>query len=108
MEIVGFFIESVAMVINSLLSLYFWIVLIAVLISWINPDPYNPLVRILRNLTEPVFYRVRRWMPFTMIGGLDLSPIVVMIAIQFLQSFVVRALMFIAASVGGKPGMMVM
>ncbi len=90
--IAGNFFSAVAMVLDTVLNLYFWIVIISALISWVNPDPYNPIVRILRNLTEPVFMRVRRWLPFVFLGGLDLSPVVVLLAIQFARMFVVRTL----------------
>lgn len=85
--------QAVAAVLNVVLTLYFWIVIISALLSWVNPDPYNPIVRILRNLTEPVFNMVRRWLPFTMIGGIDLSPIIVLLAIQFVKIFLVQSLM---------------
>ena len=66
-----------------------WVVIISALLTWVNPDPYNPIVRTLRNLTEPVFWRIRRWMPFLNVGGLDLSPVVVLLAIVFLKTFLV-------------------
>lgn len=100
MVIFSNFLHALAFVFNSVLEIYFWIVIISALLSWVNPDPYNPIVRILRNLTEPVFYRVRRWLPFTMIGGLDLSPIVILLAIKFLQIFLVQTLLQMAASMG--------
>ena len=59
---------AIAVVLSSLLWLYWWIVIIAVLLTWVNPDPYNPIVRFLRSVTEPVFYRVRRAMPFVVVG----------------------------------------
>lgn len=90
--------QAIASVLDVVLTLYLWIVIISALLSWVNPDPYNPIVRILRNLTEPVFYRVRRWLPFTVIGGIDLSPIVVLLAIQFVKIFVVQSLMQMAMS----------
>ncbi len=93
MDIIGFFFVALARVLNIVLSLYFWIVIIAALLSWVRPDPYNPIVRFLRAMTDPVFYRIRRWMPFLMIGGFDLTPIVVLLAIQFLQWFLVPTLM---------------
>ncbi len=99
MPIFGNFLQAVAAVLDTVLSLYFWIVIISALLSWVNPDPYNPIVRILRNLTEPVFYRIRRWIPFVFIGGIDLSPIVVLLAIQFLQIFAVNSLRQMAMSV---------
>lgn len=86
------FMQAIASVLDTVLTLYFWIVIISALLSWVNPDPYNPIVRILRNLTEPVFYRVRRWLPFTYFSGIDFSPIVVLLVIQFLKIFVVQSL----------------
>ncbi|MBT8763006.1 YggT family protein [Desulfohalobiaceae bacterium Ax17] len=90
------FLQAIASIVDTLLSLYFWVVIISALLSWVNPDPYNPIVRILRNLTEPVFYRVRKWLPFTYVGGVDLSPIVVLMAIQFLKIFLVQSMLQIA------------
>ena len=62
--------SAIALVLGSLLSLYFWIVIIAAVLTWVRPDPYNPIVRTLRTLTEPVFYRVRKWLPFTYSSGM--------------------------------------
>lgn len=92
------FLQAIASVLNMVLTLYFWIVIISALLSWVNPDPYNPIVRILRNLTQPVFERVRRWLPFVMIGGLDLSPIVVLLVIQFVKIFLVQSLFQMAGT----------
>ncbi len=83
---------GVARVLDAVLNLYFWVVIVSAVLSWVNPDPYNPIVRILRNLTEPVFYRVRKWIPFTYVGGLDLSPVVVLLAIQFINAVVIQSL----------------
>lgn len=91
--------SAVASVLSALLNIYFWIVIVACLITWVRPDPNNPIVRTLRALTEPVFYRVRKWMPFLYINGLDLSPIVVLIAIQLLNSIVVKSLAQYAAAI---------
>ncbi len=99
MIVLSNFIQAIASVLDTVLTLYFWIVIISALLSWVNPDPYNPIVRILRNLTEPVFYRVRRWLPFTYMSGIDFSPIVVLLAIQFIKVFLVRTLYQLAASV---------
>ncbi len=90
------FLLAIINVASALLSLYFWVVIISALISWINPDPYNPIVRVIRNLTEPVFQRVRMWLPFTRWGGIDFSPIVVLIAIEFTRMFVIQSLRQIA------------
>ncbi|MDQ7032622.1 MAG: YggT family protein [Desulfonauticus sp.] len=99
MFILSNLLQALASVIDTLLTLYFWVVIISALLSWVNPDPYNPIVRILHNLTEPVFYRVRKWIPFTYIGGLDLSPIVVLLAIQFLKVFLVKTLFQLSIAV---------
>ena len=93
MDIIGYFFVALARVLDMVFSLYFWIILIAALLSWVRPDPYNPVVRFLRAVTDPVFYRVRRWLPFLTIGGIDLSPIVVILGLQFLQWFLVPTLM---------------
>ena len=72
-------------------------VIIAAVITWVRPDPYNPIVRTLRLLTEPVFYRVRKWLPFTYSSGLDFSPIIVLLAIELCNRIVVRSLAQYAA-----------
>ncbi len=94
--------EAVASVLSMVLNIYMWIIIISALLSWVNPDPYNPIVRILRNLTEPVLYRVRRWLPFVVIGGIDLSPIVVILAVQFANIFLVQSLAQLAFSLRGQ------
>ena len=84
--------SAIALVLGSLLSLYFWIVIIAAVLTWVRPDPYNPIVRTLRTLTEPVFYRVRKWLPFTYSSGMDFSPVVVLLAIELFNRIVVASL----------------
>ena len=86
------FIQAVAFTLDSLLSIYFWIVLISALLSWVNPDPRNPIVRFLYGVTEPVLHQIRRRLPFVVAGGLDLSPLVLMIGIQFAKIVVVQSL----------------
>ena len=65
---------------------------IAAVLTWVRPDPYNPIVRTLRLLTEPVFYRVRKWLPFTYTSGLDFSPVVVLLAIELINRIVIASL----------------
>lgn len=84
--------SAVAMILGSLLNLYFWIVIIAAVLTWVRPDPYNPIVRTLRALTEPVFYRVRKWLPFTYTTGMDFSPVVVVLSIELFNRIVVASL----------------
>ncbi len=91
MFILSNFIGSLATVVDIVLNLYMWILVIRVLLSWVNPDPYNPIVRFLYNITEPLMYRVRRMLPLQF-GGIDLTPMVIIIAIIFLRSFIVQTL----------------
>lgn len=89
--------KAVYLVASAIINIYFFIVIIAALITWVNPDPYNPIVRILRGLTEPVFRFVRRVIPFVVIQGLDLSPVVVLVGLQLVQlllrELIIRATM---------------
>jgi YggT family protein len=80
---------TVAWLVEYLLWAYMWIIIIRALISWVNPDPWNPIVRFLYHVTEPILRPVRRWLPMT---GIDFSPIIVILAIMFLQRFLVRVL----------------
>ena len=82
--------SAIYYVVDRLLALYFWIVTAAVVMSWVNPDPYNPIVRGIRSLTEPVFYRIRKLLPFTYVSGIDFSPFLVVLGIEFVQFFLSR------------------
>lgn len=84
------FINAVANVIEIVLDIYMWIIIARALISWVTPDPYNPIVNFLYRATEPVLYRVRRIIPD--LGGIDLSPMIVILIIYFLKEFVVRSI----------------
>ena len=86
--------SAVASVIDLVLNIYMWIIIARALISWVNPDPYNPIVNFLYRATEPVLSRVRRIIPI--MGGLDLSPLVVLLIIYFLRLFVVKSLIMMA------------
>ena len=92
MFVFGNLLLAIAYILGRLLWLYSIVVLIAVLISWVSPDPSNPVVRFLRAATEPAFEWVRRHLPFAVIGMIDLSPIIVFMAIGFLQTFLVGSL----------------
>jgi YggT family protein len=87
----------IASVLSELLTVYFWIVIVATLLTWVNPDPYNPIVRFLYSVTEPVFDWFRERLP-VVFGGIDFSPLIVIFVIAFLQQYLiptlVRALMF--------------
>jgi YggT family protein len=89
---------ATASVLQLLLWLYMWIVIARAVISWVNPDPYNPVVRFLYNATEPLLYRVRRALPL-FAGGIDFSPLLVLVAIYFLQVFLVQSLRDVALTI---------
>ncbi len=98
MFILGNFVFAIAQVINYILSFYMWIIVIRAMLSWVSPDPYNPIVRLIHNITEPVLYQIRKRLPLQT-GGIDFSPIAVVVIIVFLQSFVVSSLMTIAGKI---------
>ena len=95
MFIIGNFLSATAQILKIVLELYMWVIIIRALLSWVNPDPYNPIVQFLNSITEPVLYRVRQLIPMSSIG-IDFSPIVVILIIIFLQSFLVNSIGMIA------------
>jgi YggT family protein len=101
MFIVANFLIATAKILNLGLTIYMWIVIARAIISWVNPDPYNTIVRFLYATTEPVLYSIRRRLP-TNLGGFDFSPIIVIVAIIFLQTFVVGSLLQFAAHLGPR------
>jgi YggT family protein len=99
MYILGNFLSAIAKIINFILSAYIWIIIGRAIISWVNADPYNPIVRFLYEITEPVLSRIRRVIP-VFVGGIDFSPMILILIIIFLQSFLVPTLQQLAASLG--------
>ncbi len=91
MFIISNFMHSLATIVDIILNLYMWILIIRAVLSWVNPDPYNPIVRFLHNITDPLIYRVQRILPLQF-GGIDLTPMVIIVAIIFLRSFIVPTL----------------
>ena len=100
MFVLGNLILAVANIFDIVLSLYMWIVIIAALISWVNPDPYNPIVRFLYSVTEPVFRPIRRLIGFRL-GPIDVSPLVVILAIIFIQRFLIHSLIELGYKIKG-------
>jgi len=82
----GALINSVAVVVLGIVSLYKWVIIISALLSWVRPDPYNPIVQMLNRLTEPAYALVRRFVP-TVFGGMDLAPIIIIFILIFLETF---------------------
>ena len=95
MFILANLIEAVARILDIALTIYMWIVIISALISWVNPDPYNPIVRFFNSATEPVYRFIRRYIP-THFGMIDIAPLIVILIIAFLQYFLVPTLHEIA------------
>jgi len=95
MFIMGNFVTALVKIIDMGLTLYMWIIVARALISWVNPDPYNPIVMFLYRATEPVMAPIRRWLPLRGLG-IDVSPIIVIAAIVFLQSFLLKSLIELA------------
>ena len=83
-------IYALAQTLHSVINIYIWIVIISSLLSFVRPDPYNPIVHILYRLTEPVFFFIRSKMPFVLFSGIDLSPLVVILGLQLVDNFMMR------------------
>ena len=97
MIILSNFLVAIATVLKIVLNIYMWIVIAQAVLSWVSPDPYNPIVRFINNVTEPVLYWIRKKLPLNF-GGIDFSPMLVILAIIFLQQFVVNSLYGLAIS----------
>jgi YggT family protein len=91
MFVAGNFVLAIARLLELLINAYIWIIIARAIISWVNPDPYNPIVRFLYRVTEPVLRPVRHRMP-TLAMGLDLSPMIVILVLYFLDWFLVSTL----------------
>ena len=79
--------------IRTIGTLYIWIVIIASFLSFVRPDPHNPIVQMLYRLTEPVFSFIRQKFPFVVMGGIDLSPLIIIFGLQFVD-IIIRNLIF--------------
>ncbi|HEX9154089.1 MAG TPA: YggT family protein [Nitrospira sp.] len=90
MFVMGNVLQGVATVLDTVLWLYMWVIIARALISWVNPDPWNPIVQFLERVTEPVLAPIRRWVGWRM--GIDLSPIIAILIISFLQIALVKTL----------------
>src|SRR5210317_1595042 len=93
------FLMAVASILDFLLTAYMWIIIGRAVISWVNADPYNPIVRFLVEATEPLLSRIRRFLPMS-VGGIDFSPMILILGVMFLQSFLVPTLKQIAVGMG--------
>lgn len=85
----GGIISGLGGIVHSLITVYIWVLIIGALLSWVRPDPYNPIVQIIYRLTEPAYRLVRRVMP-TVFNGLDLAPLILVILLQVLDVLLVN------------------
>lgn len=99
MFVLSNFLVATAKVLDIAFTMVYWLILIRALISWVNPDPYNPIVMFLRKTTEPILYPIRKMLPLGLRFGLDISPIIAFLLIFFLRYFLVSTLMDLSARV---------
>ena len=90
MFVIGNILQGIAYVLDTMLFLYMWLIIIRALLSWVNPDPFNPIVQFLGRATDPVLYTIRRRLGLG--GGIDVSPILAILLITFLQYAVVATI----------------
>ena len=95
MSPIAFFLSALAKLLHIALQAYFWIIIFRAVLSWVNPDPYNPIVRFLHRVTDPVLDRLRSLVPTTF-GGIDFGPFIILLIIMFLQKFVVGGIYSVA------------
>jgi len=97
MYVMGYFLAAVANVLNIVLIGYMWVVIARAVLSWVNPDPFNPIVRFIHNITEPVLFQIRRKLP-VYFGGIDFSPFIVILGVYFIRQFIVNSILRFSAS----------
>lgn len=100
MLILGNLVYAAGYVLDWVLDIYMWMIIINALLSWVNPDPYNPIVRFLHAVTEPVLRPIRRLIGYRL-GPVDISPLLVVIAIVFVQKFLVSSLIELGIKIKG-------
>lgn len=98
MFVMSNFIVALAQILNILFTAIYWFILIRVLLSWVNPDPYNAIVQFLYKVTEPILYPIRKMIPNNWKIGIDISPVIAILLIIFLKDFLVRTLIDLAYS----------
>lgn len=96
MSFVAYFIDAFASILGQVLGLYTWVLIIRALISWVNPDPWNPIVQFLCRVTDPVLQPIQKLLPPWRLG-IDISPIVAILACQFIQQWLVPSLRELAS-----------
>jgi len=98
MMILSTLLEATGTILHMVINVYIWIIIIASLLTWVRPDPFNPIVQTLNRLTEPVFIAVRKRIR-TYFGGIDLAPVIILLILQFIDLFFVKSMFEIASSI---------
>jgi YggT family protein len=96
MFVLSNFLVAFANILSMVLTILYWLIVIRALLSWVNPDPYNPIVQMLYKTTEPILYPIRKILPFSLKFGLDISPIIAFLIIVFLKSFLITTIIDLA------------
>jgi len=96
MFILANFLTAAAKVLDAAFTVFYWLIFIRAVLSWVSPDPYNPIVQFLHKVTEPILVPIRRILPAYFRYGIDISPIIAFLAILFLKSFLVKTLVMLA------------
>ncbi|MBU0758800.1 MAG: YggT family protein [Candidatus Omnitrophica bacterium] len=96
MFILSNLLAAIASLLSMIFTVMYWLILIRALLSWVNPDPHNPIVQFLYKATEPILYTIRKILPLNMAMGIDISPIIAFLILIFLRSFLVKTLLDIS------------
>jgi len=97
MSTLGNIVAGLGNIAHSLIIIYMWVVIIAALLSWVRPDPSNPIVQLLHRLTEPAYVLVRRYIP-TVFNGIDLAPLIIIVGLQIVDVVFVRLVYALAGA----------
>jgi len=104
MFVLGNFIQAVAMLLHTVFQIYWWVLIARIILSWVNPNPMNDIIRniiyFVYRVTDPVLYKMREWFPFMVMGGIDLSPIVLFLLLGFVDQFIYITLLDLARALG--------
>lgn len=89
--VIGTLLNAIATIVSMLINLYVWVIVIAALVSWVRPDPYNPIVQVLKRMTEPLYAKIRSIIP-TAINGIDFTPLILAVLLKFIDLSLVQIL----------------
>ena len=98
MIVLSTFLNAVANILHMVITAYIWVLIAAALISWIQPKPFNPIVQLLYKLTAPAYALVRKTRISTVFGGIDLAPLLLIFALEFIDMFFIGLLHEMARS----------